>query len=124
MGEGYPRPVTTESLLRVDPDDFARRRDAVAALDARVLELTGHEAVGDNVWRDFAHPGADSVGYFLDGCAYVHVTRGDRAGDESWTASLVRTPDARDAATTSALLHAAVSHAAAHGARAMTAWVF
>jgi mycothiol synthase len=115
--------VTTESLVRVDPGDFAARRDAIAALDARVRETEGHEAVGDAVWRDLAHPGADSAGFFLDERAYVHVARGDRGGDDSWTASLVRTPAARDAATTSALLDAAVAHAAAHGARTVTSWV-
>src|SRR5689334_6013184 len=77
-GEGYPRPVTTEALTRVDPAEFAQRRDAITALDARVRAAEGHEALGDAVWRDLEHPGADSAGFLLDDRGYVHVARGDR----------------------------------------------
>ena len=115
--------MTTESLVRVDPRDFAARRDAVAALDARAQETDGHESLGDAVWRDLADPGADSAGFFLDDRAYVHVARVDRADREHWSATLVRLPEARDAATTTALLHAAVAHAAGHGAHQVTSWV-
>jgi mycothiol synthase len=116
--------VTTESLARVDPRDFATRRDAIAALDARACEIDGHESLGDAVWRDLADPGPESVGFFLDDRAYVHVARVDRADSDHWSAALVRLPDARDAASTAALLHAAVAHAAEHGARQVTSWVF
>jgi mycothiol synthase len=116
--------VTTESLLRVNPRDFAARRDAVAALDARAREIDRHESLGDAVWRDLADPGADSAGFFLDDRAYVHVARVDRADSEHWSLALVRAPEARDAASTAALLYAAVSHAAGHGAHEVTSWVF
>jgi mycothiol synthase len=115
--------VTTEALVRVDPDDFAHRRDLIEALDARVRARAGHEALGDAVWRDLAHPGADSAGFLVEGRAYVHVARGDRGDDWSWTAALA-VPDPADASLTPALLEAAVAHAAAHGARRVTSWVF
>ena len=116
--------MTTESLVRVDPREFAARRDAIAALDARACEIDGHESLGDAVWRDLADPGADSAGFFLDARAYVHVARVDRADDEHWSAALVRLPEARDAASTAALLYGAVAHAAEHGAHQVTSWVF
>ena len=116
--------MTTESLVRVDPRDFAACRDAVAALDTRACELDGHESLGDAVWRDLADPCADSAGFFVDDRAYAHVSRVDRADAGDWSAALVRLPDARDAATTTALLDAAVAHAAEHGAQEVTSWVF
>jgi len=67
--------VTTESLVRVDPRDFAARRDAIAALDARTREIDGHESLGDAVWRDLDDPGADSAGFFLDDRAEIAATR-------------------------------------------------
>jgi len=67
--------VTTESLVRIDPREFAACRDAIAALDARACELDGHESLGDAVWRDLADPGADSAGFFVDDRAYAHVAR-------------------------------------------------
>jgi len=114
--------VPTESLVRVDPRDFAARRDAVAALDERAREIDGHESLGDAVWRDLRDPGADSAGFFLDDRAYVHVARVDPADRGHWSAALVRLPEARDAASTGALLHAAVAHAAGRGARQLTVW--
>jgi mycothiol synthase len=115
--------VTTEALTRVDPDEFAPRRDAIVALDARVRAAKGHEALGDAVWRDLAHPSADSAGFLLDGRGYVHVARGDRGDDASWAAALA-VPDRADSAVSSALLDAARAHAARHGARRLTSWVF
>ncbi len=115
--------MTTEALTRVDPADFATRRDAIAALDARVRAESGHEALGDAVRRDLAHPASDSAGFLLDERAYVHVARGDRADDTSWTAALVA-PGPADAALVPILLDASVAHAVQHGARRVTSWVF
>jgi mycothiol synthase len=115
--------VTTEAVTRVGPDDFARVRDAVVALDGRVRASRGHEALGDAVWRDLAHPGSDSAGFLIADRGYVHVARGDRGDDTSWTASLV-VPDHADRPLVPALLDAARAHAADHGARRLTSWVF
>jgi mycothiol synthase len=115
--------MTTEALTRVDPDDFGLRRDTIVALDARVRACEGHEALGDAVWRDLAHPGVDSAGFLLDDRGYVHVARGDRGDDTSWTAALA-VPDPADSATKPALLDAALAHAARHGGRRLTSWVF
>jgi mycothiol synthase len=116
--------VTTEALTRVDRSEFAHYRDTVAALDARVRASAGHEALGDAVWRDFAHPRADSAGFLVDDRAYVHVARGDRADDDSWSAALVVPPGPADPLLVRALLDAAVAHAARGGARRVTSWVF
>ena len=116
--------MTTESLVRIDPREFAACRDAIAALDARACELDGHESLGDAVWRDLADPGADSAGFFVDDRAYAHVARVDRADAGHWSAALVRLPEARDAPTTTALLDAAAAHAAEHGGQELTSWVF
>jgi mycothiol synthase len=115
--------MTTEALTRVDPDEFGRHRDAIVALDARVRASEGHEALGDAVWRDLAHPGADSAGFLLDDRGYAHVARGDRGDDTSWIAALA-VPDPADSATRPALLDAARAHAARHGGRRLTSWVF
>jgi mycothiol synthase len=117
--------VTTEALTRVDPSEFDTHRDAIAALDAIARAADGHESLGESVWRDLAHPGPDSVGLLLEARAYMHVARA--AGvhrDTQWTAGIVRVPNARDRATTTALLEAAAAHVAAHGGGEITCWVF
>jgi mycothiol synthase len=116
--------VTTEALTRVDPGEFARYRDTIAALDTRVRASEGHEALGDAVWRDLAHPGADSAGFLVDDRAYAHVARGDRGDDGSWSVSLVTPPGPPDPILVRTLLDAAVAHAADRGARRVTSWVF
>ncbi len=116
--------MTTEALTRIDRSEFAGYRDTIAALDARVRAAEGHEALGDAVWRDLEHAGADSAGFLVDDCAYVHVARGDRADDDSWWAALVAPPGPADPALVGPLLDAAVAHAAACGARRVTSWVF
>jgi mycothiol synthase len=108
------------ALTRVDPADFATRRDAIAALDAAARAIDGHDALGEFVWRDLAAPGADSVGFLIDERAYIHVAR---IGSH-WAAGAVRMPDARDRATTEMLLDAAVAHVGAHGGGRLECWVF
>jgi mycothiol synthase len=112
--------VSTETLVRVDRSEFATRRDAIAALDAAARAVSGHDALGDAIWRDLEAPGADSVGFLIDGRAYVHVTR----DDARWIAGTIRLPDARDRATTSILLDAAVAHVRTHGGGPLECWVF
>ena len=53
--------MTTVALTRIDPADFAARRDAIAALDAAARALDGHEALGETVWRDLEHPAAGAA---------------------------------------------------------------
>lgn len=112
--------MTTLALTRVDPADFATRRDAILALDAALRALDGHDALGEFVWRDLEAPGADSVGFLIDGRAYIHVAR---VGSH-WAAGTVRMPDARDRATTETLLDAAVAHVGANGGGRLECWVF
>jgi mycothiol synthase len=112
--------VSTETLDRVDPSDFATRRDAIRALDAAARAIDGHNAIGDAIWRDLDAPGADSVSFMLEGRAYVHVAR----ADSRWTAATIRLPGARDRATTTTLLEAAFAHIRAHGGGRLDCWVF
>ncbi|MDQ1481130.1 MAG: mycothiol synthase [Actinomycetota bacterium] len=112
--------MSTETLERVDPSQFATRRDAIESLDAAARAVSGHDALGDAIWRDLEAPNADSVGFLIDGRAYVHVTR-DKA---RWIAGTIRLPDARDGATTATLLAAAVEHARTHGGGRLECWVF
>ncbi len=112
--------MSTETLVRVDPSDFAARRDAIAALDAAARAIDGHDALGDAIWRDLEAPNADSVGFLIEGRAYIHVAR----GGTGWVAGTIRLPDARDRATTTTLLEAAIAHVRAHGGGRIECWVF
>ncbi|MDQ1510343.1 MAG: hypothetical protein QOG50_2187, partial [Actinomycetota bacterium] len=44
--------MSTETLVRVDPSEFATRRHAIAALDATARATYGHDTLGDAIWRD------------------------------------------------------------------------
>jgi len=112
--------VSTETLVRVDPSEFATRRHAIAALDAAARATYGHDALGDAIWRDLDAPGADSVGFLIDERAYIHIAR---AGTH-WVAGTIRMPDARDRETTTMLLDVAVAHVRAHGGGHLECWVF
>jgi mycothiol synthase len=112
--------VSTETLDRVDPSEFATRRRAIEQLDAAARTADGHDALGDAIWRDLDAPGDDSVGFLIDGRAYVHVAR---AGSH-WIAGTIRLPAARDRATTRTLLDAALAHVTAHGGGQLECWVF
>ena len=118
--------MSTETLVRVDPPEFATRRDAIAALDAAARAIDGHDALGDAIWRDLETPAADSVGFLIDERAYVHVARaGQIAGAGShWVAGAIRMPGARDRVTTSMLLDGALAHVRAHGGGHLECWVF
>jgi mycothiol synthase len=114
--------VTTEALTRVDPSQFATWRGSVAALDTAARAVDGHSSLGDAVWRDLAHPGADSVGFALDGGAYLHLARPDGTGS-AWTAGLVRRAEFRNGAVTTILIDAAATHVAHHGGGTLTCWI-
>jgi mycothiol synthase len=106
-------------------------RDAVAALEQRVRDATGHPALGDAVRRDLADPGPDSVGFVARGeepdapaIAFLHVGRSDTFAPRHWVLGLVLDRAAADDAVTSALLAAAVDHIATHGGGDVTIWIF
>jgi len=114
--------VTTEALTRVDPSEFSGRQPVIAALDAAARAADGHSALGDAVWRDLAHPGADSAGFLVDASAYLHVAR--HGAEPAFTAGTVRLPEARGYEVTTILLEAAVAHVAARGGGTLECWVF
>lgn len=117
--------MTTEALTRVDPAGFPMYRDAIAALEAIARAADGHDSLGEGIWRDLAHPDPESVGYFLESRAYMHVARAEgEHRNTHWTAGVVRVPDGRDERTTTSLLEAAVAHVTEHGGGTITCWVF
>ena len=113
--------MTTEPLARVDPADFATSPTTRSPRSTpRPRRADGHDALGDAVWRDLAHPAPTRSGFLVDGRAYVHVARGDdersrRVGPRASSGS----PAKRDAGAIAALLDAAVAHVAAHGGGAL-----
>jgi mycothiol synthase len=112
--------VSTETLTRVDPSEFGARKDAIVTLDAAARAIDGHDALGDAIWRDLEAPATDSVGFLIEGRAYIHVAR---AGT-GWNAGTIRMPDARDLPTTTTLLDAAIAHVRARGGGTLECWVF
>ena len=114
--------MTTEAVTRVDPAGFATWSDSVAALDAAARAVDGHPSLGDAVWRDLAHPGADSVGFAVNASAYLHLARADATGS-AWTAGLVRRPPRGSRSVLTVLVDAAVAHVARHGGRTLTCWI-
>lgn len=113
------------ALTRVNPADFATRRDEIAALDAAVRALAGHDALGAATWRDINAPEPDSVGFLIESRAYIHVARAETpASPAHWTAGVIQMPDARDPDTTATLVDAVVAHVGAHGGGALECWVF
>jgi mycothiol synthase len=113
-----------DALTRIDPPDFETRRADIAALEDRARQANGHDALGDTVWRDLAHPGKDSVGFLVEGRVYVHVARSEGSDPSSWTAGIIRLAGERDAAAITTPLEAGVAHVARHGGRLLTCWVF
>ncbi len=117
--------MTTEALTCVEPSQFETHRAAIAALDSATRASDGHESLGESVWRDLAHPGADSVGFLLDSRAYLHLARVEgEHHDTRWSAGIVRVSDGRDrATTTTTLLEAAAAYVADRGGGEILCWV-
>ena len=100
------------------------RRDR-RARGRRRAPPTGHESLGESVWRDLASPGPDSVGFLVDEAARTCTSPAPTTPTpDGWTASVVRDPDAVADGEFRALLEAAVEHVAAHGGRTLACWVF
>ena len=72
--EGYPRPRRTETLVRVDPSDFAARRARSRRSTRRRADRRSRRARRRDR-RDIEARTADSVGFLIEGRAYVHVAR-------------------------------------------------
>ena len=124
MGREYPRPMSTPTVVAVPPSGFADLLEAAHRIDDEVAARTGHPALGDAVWRDFAQPGPDSLGLLVDDIAFAHVARSDTFAPQHWTVGLALTPGARRVAIAGALIDAAVAHVAAHGGGNVVLWVF
>jgi mycothiol synthase len=115
-----PTPIVTE----VTPAEFSSVVDRVRVLDSAVRADSGHDALGDAVWRDLVRPDPDSLGLLVDDRAYAHVARSDNFSPRHWAIGLALTPAARTSETVRAVLDAAARHVAAHGGGRMVCWMF
>jgi mycothiol synthase len=115
--------VTTEPLRLIDASDFATCRDEIAALEAAARSVTGHESLGEGVWRDLAHPAPDSAGFFAGASAYAHVARADHGDPSSWTVSVVKDPHAASSVVRQ-LLVAAIDYVTALDGHSLACWTF
>jgi mycothiol synthase len=116
--------VSGPAILTSGPSD----RSAIEALDRSVLEVTGHAALGEFVWRDLDDPAPESVGYLVrDGdavVAYVHVARSDTFTPQHWALGLARQPEAAREKEIALLLAAAQHHVAESGGGRAILWQF
>jgi mycothiol synthase len=115
--------VTSPPVRRVDPAEFVSARSEVGALEDAARARRGHESLGESAWRDLAHPGPDSVGFFAGSSAYVHVARAESGDPSSWTATFVADATTGEDRVVTMLLGAAISHVAVHGGRTLACWV-
>ena len=112
------------SVAEVIPARFADVEAQIARIDADVCATDGFGALGDAIWLDLEHPGADSAGFLVDGRAYGHIARRDNAAPDQWALGLAVVLDARADGTRRALVDAAIRHVAAHGGGRVVLWVF
>jgi mycothiol synthase len=115
--------VAEPSVVEVAPAQFPAARERVARIDAAAGAADGHPALGDAVWLDLEHPGADSAGLLVDESAYAHVARGDNATPARWVLGLALAPEARTNGVRPALVTAAARHVAERGGGLLVLWV-
>lgn len=96
---------------------------AVARIDADACRADGHPALGDAVWLDLEHPGADSAGFLAEGRGYAHIARCDNASPRRWALGLAIAPEARASHLREELVAAAVAHVAAHDGGRIVFWL-
>lgn len=112
------------SVAEVIPARFSEVGAQIARIDADVRAATGYGALGDAIWLDLDHPGADSAGFLADNRGYAHIGRSDNAQLDQWMLGLTIAPDARADDTRRALVTAATRHVAAHDGGRIVLWVF
>jgi mycothiol synthase len=108
---------------RVLPETFAAFRDRVAIVDARAAAIDGYPSIGEAVWRDFDHPGADSAVFVVDDAAVAHVARSDTFAPRHWSIGVAVDPVARPTGVRDCLLAAAADHIAARGGGRAAYWL-
>jgi mycothiol synthase len=113
------------SVAEVIPARFAEVEAQIARIDDDVRAAAGYGALGDAIWLDLEHPGADSAGFLVEHRGYAHIARSDNtARSDQWMLGLTVGPDARGDGTRRALVGAARRHVAAHGGGLVVLWVF
>lgn len=121
MGARYPLVVSPSVVSEIAPSAFASQRERVGRIDRAATARTGHEALGDAVWRDLDGPQTDSALFFVDNHAVAHVARSDNFSPRHWVVGFANA-DADDTART-ALLRAARQHVADHGGGRLVYWL-
>jgi mycothiol synthase len=121
------------SVIEVTPARFAQETSRIARVDEAARVTDGHPALGDAVWLDLEHPGADSAGFLADDAGYAHIARSDNAvngavngagnGAGHWSLGAAVIPEARTRGVRGALVAAAITHVAARGGGLVTLWV-
>jgi mycothiol synthase len=125
------------SVIEVTPARFAQETPRIARVAEAARSADGHPALGDAVWIDLEHPGADSAGFLTDDAGYAHIARSDNAtnratngatngagnGAGNWTLGAAVVPEARARGVRGALVAAAIAHVAAWGGGLVTLWV-
>ena len=115
--------MTAPAVVEVEPARFGDVIAHVRSIDDAARAIAGHAALGDAVWLDLEHPGADSAGFLAGDLAYGHVARVDTQTERRWSLGVVVAPEARELGVRPALVAAAVAHVAARGGGLVTLWV-
>src|ERR1700724_3855099 len=114
------------SVIEVTPARFAQETPRITRVDRAARAADGHPALGDAVWIDLEHPGADSAGFLTDDAGYAHVARSDNATNGAgkaaghWSLGAAVIPEARTRGVRGALVEAALAHVAARGGGLVT----
>ncbi len=116
-------PPVDPAVVRVVPARFGEIAASVEEIEAAVRRADGHSALGDAVWRDLAHPGVDSVGFFAGDDAYAHIARAENGVARQWSLAVTVAPAARTTDARVVLVGAALEHVARCGGGRVASWV-
>jgi mycothiol synthase len=102
--------------------------DIAERLEADATAVAGHSSLGEAVWRDLDHPGADSRAVVAfrgeQPVALLHVARSDTFAPRHWALGAVFDPEVPEGALLPELLAAAEVHVAQHDGGRMVLWLF
>ena len=115
--------MTVPPLTKVASADFPAIIETVKTIAAEAHAASGHDVLGEAVWRDLQRPAEDSAVFLVDGQAVAHVARSDNAAPRHWSVGLAVTPTVTDHDTVVPLLHAVDDHVAAHGGGRLVLWI-
>jgi mycothiol synthase len=115
--------VTVPPLTKVASADFPAIIETVKSIEAATHAASGHDVLGEAVWRDLQRPADDSAAFLVDGHAVAHVARSDNVAPRHWAVGVALAPAMADHVTLLRLLQAVDDHVAAHGGGRVVLWV-